>query len=109
VKLTPARGTSLEGFVHDVEGKPVPNADVRVLAEPDDVELAHLSTSEGGLFTAQAIPAGRYSVVATVGEGGRGRAVGYEHPAAERADVRVCPARRWQGASPTSTASRWRR
>lgn len=92
LRLVLTRGQALEGFIHDGSGVPVANADVRVLAEPDDVELARLTSSAQGRFTAQAIPTGRYSILATAGEGARGRAVGYEHPTPEPADVRLLAA-----------------
>lgn len=77
-------GETLKGRVLLGE-KPVASADVRVLAEPDDLEVASFMTGADGAFEARGLPRGRYLVRAQRGAGSRGTAVGIDlpHPAVE--------------------------
>lgn len=81
VRLVVADGSALSGVVRDAEG-PVAHADVRVLAEPESLEVASFDTGPDGRFTAKGLPPGRYSVRAQQGLGRRASAVGLELPGA---------------------------
>lgn len=74
-----AAGTSLLGTVRAASG-PVEGAEVRVLAEPDPLEIALLQTDAEGRFEAKGLPRGRYSLRAQQGPGRRASAVGLELP-----------------------------
>jgi hypothetical protein len=69
----------LNGLVRDAKGA-VPHADVRILAEPESLEVAAFDTDRDGHFTAKGLPPGRYSVRAQQGLGRRATAVGIELP-----------------------------
>lgn len=81
VTLIVADGSALTGIVRDSNG-PVADAEVRVLAEPDSLEVASLQTDSRGRFEAKSLPEGRYSVHANHGPGRRVNAVGIELPGA---------------------------
>ncbi|MFT3706942.1 MAG: carboxypeptidase regulatory-like domain-containing protein [Archangium sp.] len=72
-----------------VVGERITAADVRVLAEPDDLEVAHLTTGPDGRFDAKGLPPGRYSVRAQQGPGRRGSVIGIELPGAAPVEVRL--------------------
>lgn len=79
VDLKLGSGELLRGRVLAAE-KPVANVDVRVLAEPDDLEVASFLTGVDGRFEARGLPKGRYLVRAQRGAGSRALAVGIELP-----------------------------
>ena len=81
VRILIGSGTELSGMVRGEQG-PVAQADVRVLAEPESLEVAAFSTGADGRFAAKGLPAGRYSVRAQQGRGRRATAVGLELPGA---------------------------
>lgn len=81
LRLELVEGHEVRGVVKASGGAPVAGAEVRVLAEPDGNEVASLVSDASGLFTAVAIPPGRYSLHARTGTGSRGRLVGVEVPA----------------------------
>lgn len=79
VTLVVRAGTALRGEVRDALG-PAAGVEVRVLAEPDDLDVATLQTNADGKFEAAQLPPGRYSVDARRGGGAHARAVGVEVP-----------------------------
>lgn len=81
VRIVVAEGTELSGVVRDAQG-PVAHADVRILAEPESLEVATFDTASDGRFSAKGLPPGRYSVRAQQGLGRRATAVGLELPGA---------------------------
>jgi Carboxypeptidase regulatory-like domain/PDZ domain len=96
VKLVVTAGTELTGVVRDESGPAI--ADVRVLAEPESLELAALQTTADGHFTAKGLPPGRYSVRAQRGVGRRASAVGVELPGAAPIELTLSSAGRLVGA-----------
>jgi hypothetical protein len=89
LRLVVSPGTALEGLVHDQAQRPLEATEVRVLAEPDEVEIARVTTSAQGTFTAFAVPKGRYSIAAETPKHWLGRTVGVEHPEAGAVEVTV--------------------
>lgn len=89
LRLVVGPGSRLEGLVTDQAQRPMAETEVRVLAEPDELEVARVTTTPQGLFTAFAIPAGRYSLAAETKQHWLGRSVGIEHPTTEPIAVRV--------------------
>ena len=81
VRIVVGSGSELTGVVRDEKG-PVAQVDVRVLAEPESLEVAAFATGSDGRFAAKGLPAGRYSVRAQQGRGRRATAVGLELPGA---------------------------
>lgn len=81
VRIVVGEGSGLTGLVRDEKG-PVAQAEVRVLAEPDSLEVASFETAADGHFAAKALPPGRYSVLAQQGLGRRATVVGLEVPGA---------------------------
>ena len=81
VRIVVADGAELTGLVRDQRG-PVARADVRIVAEPESLEVAAFETGLDGRFTAKGLPAGRYSVRAQQGLGRRATVVGIELPGA---------------------------
>ncbi|MDP1823105.1 MAG: PDZ domain-containing protein [Archangium sp.] len=81
VRLVVGEGGELAGLVRDGQG-PVLHADVRVLAEPESLEVAAFDTPLDGRFAAKGLPPGRYSVRAQQGLGRRATVVGLELPGA---------------------------
>lgn len=82
VRVTVAAAGDLLGRVVDARGLGLSGVEVRVLAEPDAVEVALVQTADDGAFRAVQLPAGRYSLFARAGSGGRTRQVGVELPQA---------------------------
>lgn len=82
VRLVVAAQGDLTGRVVDTSGAGVAGVEVRVLAEPDFVELATLQTDGSGAFTAVKLPATRAALFARSGNGARARQVGLELPLA---------------------------
>lgn len=81
-------GETLSGIVTS-KATPITAVDVRVLAEPDDLEVARITTGPDGRFDAKGLPRGRYSVRAQQGPGRRGTAVGIELPGAPSVEVQL--------------------
>ncbi len=92
VQLVLTSGFTLQGVVRGESG-----ADVRVLAEPDSVEVAAMLTGPDGRFEAKGLPKGRYSVKAQKGPGRRASAVGLELPGAGPVELTLSPAGRVTG------------
>lgn len=80
VTVTVGEGAALTGQVKDPRGRGVARAEVLVLAEPDDVEVARMEANVEGRFEAGHLPPGRYSVAARMGPGRRASAVGVAVP-----------------------------
>jgi hypothetical protein len=89
VTLRLRSGDSISGVV---TGGDITAADVRVLAEPDDLEVAHLTTGPDGRFEAKGLPPGRYSVRGQQGAGRRGVVVGIELPGAAPVELALSSA-----------------
>jgi hypothetical protein len=89
-------GSALEGIVRDAQG-PVAQADVRIFAEPESLEVASLVTLLDGRFAAKALPPGRYSVQAQQGLGRRASQVGVELPGAPQVELMLSAAGRLIG------------
>lgn len=86
VRIVVGEGSGLAGLVRDEKG-PVAHADVRILAEPESLEVAAFETGPDGRFAAKALPTGRYSVRAQQGLGRRASVVGLELPAAQPVEL----------------------
>ncbi len=80
-RIVVADGAELTGLVRDQRG-PVARADVRIVSEPESLEVAAFETGLDGHFTAKGLPSGRYSVRAQQGLGRRATVVGIELPGA---------------------------
>jgi hypothetical protein len=81
VRIVVANGSELVGVVRDAQG-PVAHAEVRILAEPESLEVASFDTALDGRFAAKGLPPGRYSVRAQQGTGRRASAISLELPGA---------------------------
>ncbi|MBL8913234.1 MAG: carboxypeptidase regulatory-like domain-containing protein [Archangium sp.] len=97
VTLKVGSGDTISGVVIS-KGAPITAVDVRVLAEPDDLEVARITTGPDGRFDAKGLPPGRYSVRAQQGAGRRGTAVGIELPGAPSVEVQLYGAGKLTGA-----------
>lgn len=97
VRLVAAAAGELSGRVVDADGAGVAGVEVRVLAEPDQVEVAAVQSSAHGDFTAVQLPAGRYSLFARSGNGARARQVGVELPLTAPVELRLTSAARLAG------------
>lgn len=86
VRIVVGEGAELTGLVRDGQG-PVQHADVRILAEPESLEVAAFDTPLDGRFTAKGLPPGRYSVRAQHGLGRRTTVVGLELPGAAQVEL----------------------
>ena len=96
VRIVVGEGSGLTGLVRDEKG-PVAHAEVRVLAEPDSLEVASFETAADGHFAAKALPPGRYSVLAQQGLGRRATVVGVELPGAGSVELVLTGASRLVG------------
>lgn len=97
VRVVAAAVGDVSGRVVDDAGAGVAGVEVRVLAEPDLVEVATVQTSAHGDFTAVQLPAGRYALFARSGHGARARQVGVELPLAAPVELRLSAAARLSG------------
>ena len=95
-RIVVGEGSGLEGIVRDAQG-PVAQADVRVLAEPESLEVASFQTALDGRFSAKGLPPGRYSVQAQQGLGRRATVVGLELPVAQPVELMLSGAGRLTG------------
>ncbi len=81
LRLVIDEGTGLAGTVVDSgDQAPVSDATVRLVTEPDGLEVATGTTDGQGHFRFAALPRGRYSLFARHGSGARGRLAGLELP-----------------------------
>lgn len=96
VTLVVRDGTPLRGTVRDARG-PAADVEVRVLAEPEDLEVASLRSKADGAFEAVQLPPGRYSVEAIRGAGSHVRVIGIEVPHDEPVLLELPDAARLQG------------
>jgi hypothetical protein len=96
LRLVVGRGAPLEGRVVDAEGHGVAGAEVVVLAEPEQLELARVTTAANGAFTAHDLPEGRYTLAATAPDRARGQVVGVEDRSSPL-EVRVLARARLEG------------
>lgn len=95
-RIVVAEGAALTGLVRDERG-PVGHADVRIVAEPESLEVAAFETANDGRFTAKGLPQGRYSVRAQQGLGRRATAVGLELPGAAPVELVLSSSGRLRG------------
>ncbi len=91
VQIVLTTGFTLQGLVHDEVG-PAAGAEVRIIAEPEDLEVAALQAGPDGRFEAKRLPKGRYSVRARQGLGQRATVVGVELPGASPVDLALSKA-----------------
>lgn len=96
VRIVVGEGSGLSGIVRDAQG-PVAHADVRILAEPESLEVASFETALEGRFSAKGLPPGRYSVQAQQGLGRRATVVGVELPVAQPVELVLSGAGRLTG------------
>lgn len=96
VRIVIGGGFELSGVVRDENG-PVAQADVRILAEPESLEVAAFGTGLDGHFAAKGLPKGRYSVRAQQGTGRRATAVGLELPGTAPIELTLSSAGRVRG------------
>lgn len=96
LELVVGPGSTLTGVVR-AGGAPAPGALVHVIAEPEGLEVASLEAAADGTFSARALPAGRYSVMAQQGPARRATAVGLELPGAPAVELTLSAAGRLTG------------